>query len=208
MKTWDKETADKWIAEMEEHQRLDEYAQGDWFDTDTRVGCFYGCNMQTSERALEKAIVSMKLPPWLVYLSEKIFEGLPSEEAKTFPVRLIKAIPINTDIESVRHKLAISRLSKLKDNCNNDEVNSAIDMVISCHRSPLNSDWSAAESAAWSAAESAAWSAAESAAWSAAESAAKSAAKSAAWSAESAAEPAAWSAESNLLIKLLSEMKD
>jgi len=171
-------------------------------------GCFYGCNMQTSERALEKAIVSMKLPPWLVYLTEKIFEGLPSDEAKTFPVRLIKAIPINTDIESVRHKLAISRLSKLKDNCNNDEVNSAIDMVISCHRSPLNSDWSAAESAAWSAAQSAAWSAAESAAksaaWSAAWSAESAAAWSAAWSAESAA---AWSAESTLLINLLSEIE-
>ena len=75
MKTWDKATADRWILAMEEHQRLDEYVQGDWFDGVR--GCMYGCNMQTKDSPLEKAIKDMNLPSWLVYLTEKIFEGLP-----------------------------------------------------------------------------------------------------------------------------------
>ena len=150
MKTWDKATATHWIAEMEEHQRLDRLRQGDWFDPATLIGCFFGCATQSSEGALKKAIAEMKLPPWLVYLSEKIFEGLPSEEAKTFPVRWLKAIPLNANIESVKHKLAIARLSKLKENCDDDNVNLALEMVIECHKSPDGADWSAA----WSAAKS------------------------------------------------------
>lgn len=110
MKTWDKATADKWIADMEESQHLDKLAQKVWFNDTTGVGCFFGRALRTDEGAMEKAVVAMKLPPWLVQLSEGIFEGLPSGEAKSFPVRLLKAIPLNACIESVRHDLAIARM--------------------------------------------------------------------------------------------------
>ena len=80
-KTWNKATATHWIEVMEEHQRLDRLLQGDWFDEDTLIGCFFGCATQSSEGTLEKAIAEMKLPPWLVYLAEGIFEGLSVDEA-------------------------------------------------------------------------------------------------------------------------------
>jgi len=212
MKTWNKEKKQKWVSEMQEHQEADRLIRGEWLN-ESNQGCFFGCAMQTEESPLEKAITDMSLPSWLIYLAEKIYEGLPNNEYLDFPVKLLKSIPIDIDITSVRHAMAISRLNGLINSDNGEDVNDSIRNVISCHESPQNSDWSAARSAAWSA-ESAAWSAesaARSAAWStesAAESAAwsaESAAWSAAWSAESAARSAAWSAESKLLIKLLSE---
>jgi len=197
MITFNQELKDQWIATMQAHQDADRLIQGQWINGDVggmKSGCFFGCAMQTEDNVLESAAQEMQLPLWLVYLSEKIFEGLGKKESITFPVRLLKAIPFDSDIDDVKHVIAINRLQKFLNKDFPDEVKNAITMVIDCHKNPLNSDWSAARSAAWSVAWSAAESAARSAAWSAADSAARSAAWSVAWSAaESAAESAAWS---------------
>ena len=212
-KTWDEATKKRWVSTMQEHQDADRLAQGSWLGEKKdglSSGCFFGCAMQTSFLPLEKAIEDMKLPAWLIYLAEKIFEGLPREEALTFPVRLLEVIPTDACIEDVRYKLAILRLKALpKQEC--------ITRVIELHErwsSVTDDEWSSARSAAMSAARSAAESAARAAAESSARSAAESSARSAAMSAWSAAESAesaawpaaeaaAWKTEANNLIKLL-----
>ena len=163
------EQKDKWISIMQEHQDADRLIQGRWLDENNR-GCFFGCAMQTNSNPLEKAIEAMDLPSWLVYLAEKIFEGLPLDQAVLFPVQLLKAIPVYADLEPVRHKIAIKRLTPLIKDSNGDEVNNAIKQVIEYHNNPCEVKRLTARSAAWSAwstelSESAVWSI-ESAAWS------------------------------------------
>lgn len=220
MKTWNEQTKAHWVKEMTEHQEADRLIQGRWWNNEK--GCFFGCAMKTETDALDKAIKEMHLPDWLVYLAEKMFEELPKEKALVFPVQLCAAIPCNTDIDKIKHKLAIYRLTTLSEN--NPDVSDGINGVILCHEKSIsgkdNVDWSAAESAAWASAESA-WAAAErSAAWAAASAAAESArsawassawawaARSASWAAASApeSESAAWSTERDNLLKLLTEI--
>jgi len=154
--TFNQETKTKWINIMQPHQDADRIIQGKWLDendgSEIHSGCFFGCAMQTSNNPLSKAIDEMHLPEWLVYLAEKIFEGLPEELAVTFPVDLLSVIPVDADIESVRHQLAIKRLESLIKKSHGDQVNSAIKLVIEYHKNPTES---AARSAVWSAARSA-----------------------------------------------------
>ena len=114
---------DKWITEMQAHQDADRLVQGAWLDAwhDTEEdgifsGCFFGCAMQTDESPLVKAADAMQLPLWLIELAEHIFESLPPQEAILFPVQLLRAIPVETDLEPVYRRdsysdIALSRTS-------------------------------------------------------------------------------------------------
>ena len=102
------EIKDKWIPTMQDHQDADRWVQGAWLadhgavDEDGLLrGCFFGCSMQTEDQALEKATQAMQLPFWLISLAERIFENLPVADALIFPVQLLKAIPVETDLEPV-----------------------------------------------------------------------------------------------------------
>ena len=168
--TFNQETKEKWISIMQLHQDMDRLVQGDWLTGNVggmKSGCFFGCAMQSSDNALEMAIFEMNLPGWLVYLAEKIFEGLPEGDAIAFPVQLLKSIPVNSDISSLEHTIAIERLTGLINVSNGEKVNLAIKLAIDYHANPSPTARLAARSAARSAAWSAesAESAAESAAW-------------------------------------------
>ncbi len=147
--------------------------------------------------SLQQASEEFDMPLWLVHVAEKIFEGLPQDEAVEFPVQLLKAIPVRLNSDKAYKKFMYTMLmdkerGQITFTKKGSEQYKAIKQ---CADLFLMDDIaeSAARSAAWSA-RSAAWSA-RSAAWSAAWSAAESAAESAAWSAaESAAWSAAWSA--------------
>ena len=219
MKTFTAEQKQHWVDVMQAHQDADRITQGLWWNGSK--GCFFGCVMEEDNVNLAEAAKVMGLPLWLVRLAEKIHEGLPATDAINWPVKLLKAIPVETDISKIIHLLAIKRLTHLADK--NPSVASEILTVAECHQLKLEGgdpDWSAAKSAAKSAAWSAAESAAKSAAWPARSAAwaAKAAARSAARSAESAkvaawvaAEPAesaesAWSTEADNLIQELEKL--
>jgi hypothetical protein len=121
-----------WIKEMQHHQDVDSLVQGQWFENGK--GCFFGCAMQTEVKALEKAAQAMGLPFWVVGLAEAIFEGLEREEALNFPVEFLKAIPVDTDLEIVKHKIAVLRLSNLPHQC------AEITNVINLHKRVINGE--------------------------------------------------------------------
>ena len=160
-------------------------------------------------------------PEWLAHLEDRIFEGLPQEEALLWPEKVAKAVPVGVDLTRVKWQFSafllkenIERVLSLDiSDTLKEQVVSAIRQVLAVHTSAIRTgEWDeSAASAAWSAASaawSAAWSAARSAAWSAARSAAWSA-KSAAESAESAASAAsaAYSRYAKKLLQLLREVK-
>jgi hypothetical protein len=214
-----------YVARLAHHHEMDEIHQGVGFEIFKGGvrGCAVGCTLDVYDHS--RYPVELGLPEWLARLEDRIFEGLPTQDASKFATDFLNVIPVGVSVERVRGKLAVLRhrrdLERLKDNAEPyaRQCESAIEGVIRWIENGENSTArSAARSAAWSAAESAAFaaeSAAESAAfaWSAAstESAwsAWSTARSAAWSAaESAAFAAAfahfeWEAEN--LLHLLSE---
>jgi len=209
----DPEIKQKYLARVRAHREADRLIQGTGWEQGR--GCAVGCTLEAYDHA--RYPVELGLPTWLAYLEDRIFEGLPADQAMAWPARFLEAIPVGADVEPVRHRLAMLRMDRLialqtivLESAGEEyglraviaQTIDALGVVRSCHEAEAGQnvcDWSAAWSAAESArsaAWSAAWSAAESAAWSAAWSAARSAARSAAESAESAAESAAWSAES------------
>jgi hypothetical protein len=126
---------------------------------------------------------------WYVYLTERIFEGLPAGEFQQFPYDSIAVVPLNYDFNKIKSPFNKAMLLKQLDWLTDENVRKVITDTASLFDTPFNEiDESAAWSAAWSAARSAesAWSAARSAAWSA----------ESAWSAAESAWSAAWSAES------------
>ena len=198
------------IQRMQHHYELDEIVKG--ATGQDGKGCTVWCALNNGElkRGYDHSAFPdvLGLPEWLAQLQDTIFEGLDTEDAKTFSLAWPKAIPVGRNLEPVKWKLCaflmqenIERVLQLDiaDDLKKQVVD-AIQGVLNVHLKAVDTgmwDDSAAESAARSAAGSA-----ESAAWSAAGSAAGSAAWSAAWSADSAwsaarsAESAARSAES------------
>jgi len=219
----DKKIQEKYLLRLEEHYKLDEIIKGQYWEDGK--GCAVGCLLHSDNHS--RFPIELGWPEWLGRLIDTLFEGVPNDKSKEFPLKLYRSIPLGFDNwQHIYHQLCVFMLEKICKNTDNEIVVKAICDVITLHKteSKDESAWSAtrsaarsAESAAWSADESAARSAARSAAWSAdesaarsAESAARSAARSAAWSAdesadESAARSAAWSADESAAYYDISE---
>jgi len=187
------EIKSEYVQRLEEHYKLDEIIKGTYWEKGK--GCAVGCTVHSASHNCYE--IELGIPEWLARLEDTLFEGMPNDKAKEFPLKFLESIPIGFDNwQHIYHQLCVFMLEKICKNIDNKYVVKAICDIITLHKteSKDESAWSAAESAA----ESAAWSAArsaESAAWSAAWSAARSA-ESAAWSAESATWSAAESARS------------
>jgi len=189
MKTFnnDESLKNELLKDLLRHQELDAFVQGKWL-TGEKVegngfkGCFYGCTMQTESNAIGKFSEKYSVDLWYCHLTEKLFEGLPKEEALEFPYKSIEIIPLGYDFNRLKSAWFKENLLKQKQWVKDASVLKVLDECASLFNVPFNE---ISESAARSAAESA-----RSAAWSA-----RSAAESA-WSAESAAESAGTSARS------------
>ncbi|PCJ39030.1 MAG: hypothetical protein COA71_14680 [SAR86 cluster bacterium] len=138
-------------SRINEMLRYQHALQNNW--SDGIKECFFGCAMQEYKKTMKKTLEKMQLPLWLTCLSENIFKNLDKDVAITFPVELLKSIPSrvsNADLESVKHKVAILRLTTLKGR--NEIVELAIDRVIECHKKALDRnpdiDWTAARDTA------------------------------------------------------------
>ena len=200
----DPKIKEKYLKRVRAHAKADKIVKGQYWEDGK--GCAVGCTILGKDHY--KYEKELGIPVSIAYLEDKIFEGLPNEEAMTFPVRFLEAIPVGANLEHVAAMMQIFSLRDCRENAFGDGKK-VIDLVIEALEGQVKGvetskeRWAELESAAWSAAwsaESAAWSAARSAAWSA-----ESAAKSAAWSAAKSAESAAYVRLSEELLRLLSE---
>ena len=166
---------EKYVKRVEAHYKADEIVQGIYWENGK--GCAVGCTMEMDNdsvnihRQMEKVL---GIPEWLALLEDGIFEGLPNEEAKKFPLRFLQAIKPGADLSKVEYQFKIWLLVDKHNGViqwANDETKKIIKDIVKLQKRalkgdmPSESDWS---SVARSAARSAAWSAARSAAWSAA----------------------------------------
>ncbi len=119
MKTWNQETKDHFLQLAQFRLDNDLFEQGQWLNKDKQkdgvfCGCMHGCLIQKGEDVLKESAQIMQWPLWLTYLSEKIFEGLPSSDSSKFVVDLINAVPVDADISLVQNKVEIARMERLK----------------------------------------------------------------------------------------------
>ena len=209
------------ISAAEEHQRMDHYIAGQYWDEAQHKGCSVGCSVESVNRLRGLALPhddhqaladAIGFPLQLVELQDAIFEGLPADQRPGWTARFFCAAQAGADLSRVWPQMAIFLLRDCRPHAE-PAGQAAIDTVIGLHERRLRGDeprqlewdaagaaawaaaWDAARAAAWAAARAAAWAAARAAAWAAARAAAWAAARAAAWdAARAAARAAAWDA--------------
>ena len=161
------------IGEMKAHIAADELVQyyGYWRDG---KGCMLGCLTGLNEGTHEAFESRANIPLSLGWVFDSMFQGLPKEDARAFPMQVLESIQAGADLAHVATRFVMFVLGDVKRYAD-DAGKVAIDTCVALYCRRLNNDepskgeWftaeSAARSAAWSAAESAARSAARSAAW-------------------------------------------
>jgi hypothetical protein len=199
----------KYIDRVQAHADADELIRG--IGWKHGKGCAIGCTLEAYDHS--RYPIELGIPEWAARLEDVIFEGLPNDQAMTWPRRFLEAVPVGmTEAQWVEtfYRQGEKRLAYLaaEQEKDGDEfgVLTAITDVLDLYRRRVEIAASAARAERAESAASAAWAAwaarAESAAWAArAESAA-----SAAWAAraESAAS-AAWVRESKWLLESIVE---
>ena len=162
---------EKYIQRVYDHQINDEIRKGVYWEGGK--GCGIGCTVHSDNYNCYE--IELGIPEWLAKLEDILFEGMPNDKAKVFPLKFLKSIPIG--FENWQHLYHQKCLYILEKECKNTDyplVKQPICDIITLHKTEETDTkkWVAAESAAWSA-RSATRSAAESATWSATRSAAE-----------------------------------
>lgn len=153
------EIKDKYVARLKEHRRLDQIVHGTGYDGSRTLAA--GRTLDSYNHASYEK--ELGLPEWVAHLEDRIFEGIPIEDAPQFALDFLVAIPVGVCIEKVKWQLAIWRhnnqIKALEYNQEDYVIQckEAIKQVINYCESMLSIGFNS-ESAAWSAAEFAAWS--------------------------------------------------
>ena len=196
----DQKIKDNLILQLQKHYESDEIIKGVYWQHGK--GCAVGCTIHSN--AHKEYETQYGIPEALAYLEDTIFENLPDDLAKEWPLKFIKSINVGSDLSRIWPEFAIWLLSDEKygvlQYAETEEQKSAIQKVIDLYsitdRSTSIEEW---KTAARAAARAAAWDV-EGAAW-----AAEGAAEGAAWAAEAAVKEKHFIAQSEKLLQLLQE---
>ena len=114
-------TREAFLAEMQAHADADQIVQGQYWEEDR--GCAVGCSLHSISRLIPDARVAMDdheqlaeiigIPPQLTYLEDTIFEGLPVNLARRWPMRFSSAIQQNADLSNVWPQFATWMLREI-----------------------------------------------------------------------------------------------
>lgn len=196
----------KYLERVRRHSKLGNIVQNRrWKDG---KGGAVGCTLENYDHS--RYPIELGLPEWLARIEDKIFEGLPVDEAKRWPEKFLEAIPVGVDTEIVRHQLAVRRMDRLiklqeellvkRDRLKSviKKIIAAINMVKTCHEAEVNKtvceiSFADAELSARAAAMSAVRSAVRSAEWAAE------------WSSEGEAMSVEWLAALSAMLALSAE---
>jgi hypothetical protein len=192
------------LRRIQAHYRLDEIVKGKYWSDGK--GCAVGCLVHSSN--LQTLVDTFGMPLQMAHLIDRLFESLPNGEAKSFPVRFVKATQPHTDLQLVLDRWYLALLSDPKMGAiafADGIVRPAIQTVIDLYaekvggKNPPTAAWDAAREAAGDVAWDAAWAAARAAAGAASRAAAGAAAWAAARdaareAARAASGAAAWAA--------------
>jgi hypothetical protein len=174
-----------YLDRIRAHAAADEIQKGFYWEAGR--GCAVGCTVHGDDHAAYET--ELGIPMWLALLEDKIFEGLPIEEAKRWPERFLSAITVGQDLKGIKKPFLQFVVAEAR-----SSAATAAARATSALAEAAAATKAATKAAARTAARAAeAKAAARAAAWAAraARAAAAQAADAAAWS---AARAAAWSA--------------
>lgn len=101
----DSKIKDKYLARVKAHALADEIIKGKYWENGK--GCAIGCTIHGEIH--DSYETELGIPRILALLEDGIFEGLPLELAKQWPLRFLKSISVGADLSMVWPKFA-SRL--------------------------------------------------------------------------------------------------
>jgi hypothetical protein len=198
----------KYLDRVRAHAAADEIEKGFYWQ-DGR-GCAIGCTIHGSDHAAYET--ELGIPRWLALLEDKIFEGLPLDQAKLWPEKFLAAIAVGQDLEAVKAPFLAFVVADAKESARSA---AAARTAAAARADAVAAAVAAARAAAAkAAADAAAWSAAalQAAARTAAAAAAAAQAAAAAWEAREAraaagraAWEAAWARFAEKLIELIEQ---
>jgi len=91
------------LEQLQAHYQADEIIQGAYWEEGK--GCAVGCILHSADHL--EFETRFNIPEWFAKLIDSIFEGLPNEKAKLFPIDVWKAIPEGVDLEPVKWKFCV-----------------------------------------------------------------------------------------------------
>ncbi len=109
MLTFNQDRKDDLIMKLERHAQADAFRRGVYFENGK--GCAVGCTLVDYGVNPEKHAEYEPLfgiPEVIALLEDSIFEGLPIDKAKKWPLRFANAVPVKTDLSGVWPKFAIA----------------------------------------------------------------------------------------------------
>jgi hypothetical protein len=111
------EIKDAKIADLKKHRELDNLMQKSYFDRDKQKGCAVTCTMFSPEDFKSLKVntsdihgryeTQLGIPRIIARLEDRIFEGMPIDAAKEWPLKFIEAVPVGVNIEHVWRKFMI-----------------------------------------------------------------------------------------------------
>jgi len=99
------------VRELRDHFQADAFIQGTYWDAKTQRGCAVGCLTKEASGGHDQYPERWGIPTWLAFVEDSIFEGLPIDEARRWPLRFMLAIPVGIEItREFADKLAVMRI--------------------------------------------------------------------------------------------------
>jgi len=102
------EVKEKYLARVHAHAKADEFIKGIYWEGGK--GCAVGCTIHSDDHAAYED--ELGIPKWLAHLEDTIFEGLPNERAKIWPVEFLEAVNVGADLNSIKSAFMIFTLEE------------------------------------------------------------------------------------------------
>ena len=141
----------KYLDRVNAHRLADEIIKGiSWHDG---KGSAVGCTIHSSNH--KNYEIELGIPEWLAGVEETLFEGLPNELSKAWPLRFLSSIKPGVDLDKIKAPFLIFILEFTLDTFDHKKfpyVLESIQTVIRLYRQPtIHQKAALAALAAWAA---------------------------------------------------------
>ena len=130
------------LLQLKHHYDSDEIVKGEYWENGK--GCAVGCTLHSSNH--KEYEIRFGIPKILAYLEDGIFEKLPNELSKEWPIRFMDAINVGADLSKVWSKFSIWMLGDPEYGVINFSKNKkVIQYIIDLYQRSLTEEVSSAE---------------------------------------------------------------
>jgi len=91
------------LAQLQAHHDSDQIVQGRYWENGK--GCAVGCSIHGSDHYQYET--QFGIPVGLAWIEDRLFEWLPNDKAKTWPIRFTNAIPEGADLAPAMWKFGV-----------------------------------------------------------------------------------------------------